>query len=193
LNSLPTQFYLFSFGANDEVNLAKHLYGKLTQPVDKKGINLIKAHTSPAFLPGYLRSFFGYSEKWQGSVGTLIKTNKCGDGTYGLITKITKDRNSNFFVGKRQANLKNLCKVENIDGGMYVFCQVTKLNGVPVYAFIGCIDQFKNNILPSKNYLNAVGQILERSFPNTKEIHIPIRMGEKKKIICTYHYHPSKR
>jgi len=191
LHLLPAHFYLFSFGANDEINLAKRLCGKINEAGTKKEIKIIRNHSSAAFLPGYLRSFFGYSKNWNGSVATLIRTNKRESGTYGLITEFTKNRAGEFFIGKIRASLKNLCKVENIDGGMYVLRQVTKMrNNVPVYAFIGCVNRFKNNILPSKAYLNAVGKTLHRSFPDAKEIQIPVRLGNKKKIICNYYYQP---
>lgn len=189
LHLLPNRFFLFSFGANDEINLAKRFFGHPNEKGTTKEINTILKHTLPAFLPGYLRSFFGHSDAWDGSVGTLIKTNTYSSGTYGLLTEITQRGQNKFFIGKKKILLKNLGKVENIDGGMYILQKITQTTeNIPVYAFVGCAERYKNNIVPSKRYLNAVGRTIHRSFPEAKEIHIPIRLGEKKHVICSYKY-----
>ena len=189
LDQLPNHFYLFSFGANDPPNLAKRLFGDVNKAGSKKEVKIIQKYTSPAFIPGYLRSFFGYSDVWNGSVGTLIRTKKKFSGVHGLITELTHFEKGHFFIGKKKVKLKNLCKVENIDGGMYVLQRIMiTLEGIPVYAFMGRTDQYKNNILPSRDYLNAVGKTLQYSFPNAKEIHIPIRVGENREVIYTYRY-----
>ena len=72
---------------------------------------------------------------------------------------------------------------------MYVLQKVTiDFEGIPIYAFIGCTDHYKNNILPSRDYLNAVGKTLQYSFPNAKEIHITVRIGENREVMYIYRY-----
>lgn len=200
LYRLPKRFFLFSYGANDEVNLAKRLFNDPNEKATRKEIKTMCKHTSPAFLPGYLRSFFGYSDAWGGSVGTLIKIEdrECPlygtRGTHGILTEIThRDRGDKgaFYVGDMTIGLSNLCKVENIDGGMYVLQKITKTSeNVPVYAFVGRVERYKNNTLPSKSYLNAVGKTLRRSFPEAQEIHIPIRLGGNRQVVRKYKYIP---
>ena len=203
LYRLPKRFFLFSYGANDDVNLAKRLMGDPNEKATKKEIEIIRKHTSPAFLPGYLRSFFGYSDAWGGSVGTIIKIDgDChGYGTRGLLTEIThrngKNKKNgkngknkkNFYIGNVKIRLINLCKVENIDGGMYVLRKITKTaENIPVYAFVGCTERYKNDIFPSTRYLNAIGKTLSRSFPSAQEIHIPIRLGVNRQVLRKYNY-----
>jgi hypothetical protein len=146
LHKLPSEFYLFSYGANSPKNLERRF------EVDE---DIIKSQTYTAFLPGYVRSFFGYSKAWEGSVGTLIKVPLNKYGTWGLLTFIKKV-DSKFMIDEHEINFEQLALVEGLNEDMYQLKRLDNLCLIekekfeyPIYAFIGCYNRYKNNILPS--------------------------------------------
>ncbi|GAH10870.1 unnamed protein product, partial [marine sediment metagenome] len=90
LQYLPDEFCLFSFGANNVENLAKRFFGDVNVAGTKEDVEIVDNYTTPAFLQGYLRTFFGYSRKWRGSVGSLTQTCEEDKGVYGLLTQFKK-------------------------------------------------------------------------------------------------------
>lgn len=191
LKHLPDEFCLFSFGANNIENLAKRFFSDPNVAGTKEEVDVIAKHTTPAFLHGYLRTFFGYSKRWRGSVGSLTPTCEKDKGVYGLLTHFKKDPSSaKFFIGDKIANLKALCNVEAVDSGMYRLKHVGNLQGdIFVYAFVGCHKKFPAKGPPSRDYLNAIGKTVSYNFPRSHYIYIPIRYGDNPKITGEYLYH----
>lgn len=190
LQHLPDEFYLFSFGANNVENLAKRFFGDVNVAGTKEEVGTIDNYTTPAFLQGYLRTFFGYSKKWRGSVSSLTPTCERDKGVYGLLTQFKKLDDVKFVIGDKIANLKALCDVEAVGSGMYMLKHVGNLQGgIFVYAFVGCHNKFPAKGPPSRDYLNAIGKTLSYNFPQSRCIYIPIRYGDHPKITSEYLYH----
>ncbi len=140
---LPSHFYLFSFGANNVHNLAKRFFGNKDLPGSCQETNLIRDNTTAAFLEGYIRTFFGYSEKWKGSVASISRTQTPRKGVHGLLTEIHKEEKDQFVIQNVPIHFKALCRVEAIDEGMYILPHVgNTLENNPVYAFVGCAKRY---------------------------------------------------
>lgn len=213
LRYLPGEFYLFSYGANDVENLAKRFFGDVNVSGTTHDVDAVGDHTTSAFLQGYLRTFFGYSDKWKGSVASLIPTCERDKGVYGLLTHVKKVEKDNleskgfrrtkdvnplhgipkdvkFVIGDKVANLKGLCQIEAVNSGMYVLKPVGNCDyDLFVYAFVGCHRTHPTTSPPSKAYLSAVGKTLSCVFPTSRCIHIPIRYGDHPKIMDKHVYH----
>lgn len=187
LKYLPDKFYLFSFGANDPHNLAKRFYGNPNIPASCEETQNIFSHTEPAFLKGYVRSFFGYSKAWGGSVGTLIETKCQNKGVYGTITLIKHIKSDETFkIGDKKINFEALCNVEAINSGMYILQKIGVCGSIDIFAFIGNIKQYYTTSLPSERYLEAIAKLLRLVFCNIKIIEIPIRLNDNDQTICIY-------
>ncbi len=173
---LPSHFYLFSFGANDVHNLAKRFFGNKDLPGSRKETNLIRENTTTAFLEGYVRTFFGYSEKWKGSVASISRTQIPRKGVHGLLTEIHKEEKDQFVIQDVPIHFKALCRVEAIDEGMYILPHIANTSDdISVYAFVGCEKRYPASSPPSEAYLKTIGKTVQSSFPGASSIEIPIR------------------
>lgn len=171
LEMLPKTFYLFGFGANNVENLAKRFFGNINELPTDKEIELVDRYSSPGLVRGWKRIFFGHSEKWDGSVGSL--TCDKNSEVYGVLTIITR-KGEKFYVGDEEINFKGLFTVEAVDQGMYRFEPVSSTDGYFVYAFIGNEDAFPAKSPPSERYLNAIRKTVAYSGINTDSMVIPI-------------------
>jgi len=169
MDMLPKEFYLFGFGANDVDNLAKRFFGDIDTLPTPSDIKDIDDYSFPGLVNGWKRIFFGHSDRWLGSVGSMKKSE--GDHVYGVLTKIRREGRI-FSVGPRKINLKGLFDVEGVDGGMYRFEPIATLGGLYVYAFIGNQDAFPPKKPPSKKYLNAIRKTIAYSGIRTRDIKI---------------------
>ena len=173
---LPAHFYLFSFGANDVHNLAKRFFGNKDLSGSCKETTLIRENTTTAFLEGYIRTFFGYSEKWKGSVASISRTQTPRKGVHGLLTEIHRKKKDQFVIQNVPIHFKALCRVEAIDEGMYILQHVANASDdIFVYAFVGCAKRYPASSRPSEAYLEAIGKTVQSSFPGASSIEIPIR------------------
>lgn len=171
LEMLPEEFYLFGFGANNVENLAKRFFGDIDDLPSALEIQAIEDYSSPGLVTGWKRIFFGHSDKWGGSVGSL-KENDSGE-VYGVLTPITRE-GRNFFVGPWEINLEGLFAVESVDSGMYRFEPIAVMDGIYVYAFIGNEDAFPAEHPPSESYLNAIRKTIGYSGMEPEDIEIPV-------------------
>jgi len=168
---LPEEFYLFGFGANNVDNLAKRFFGDINTSPTPAEIQAIEDYSSPGLIKDWKRIFFGHSDKWDGSVSSLKKSE--GDEVYGVLTKIRRE-DRKFFVGSQEINLEGLFGIEAVDGGMYRFEPIAMFGGLYVYAFIGNEDGFPPKKPPSKSYLNAIRKTISYSGVGVEDIEIPI-------------------
>lgn len=119
---------LFSYGSNNPRQLAE----RLGHPVEGQA----------AYADGWMRVFRGFSERWQGSVASLVKAR--GKKTYGFVTEVSPH---------------DLSVLDGYEGSRYTRTEivVTKMDGGKVKAIAYLRDPREPfRLPPSRRYLEAV-------------------------------------
>jgi hypothetical protein len=163
---LPSEFYLFSYGANGCRNLAKRLFGDPNVEDHPEMTAHISHHSWAGRVKEFERIFFGYSSYWEGGVAALRPSPH--SHVDGLFIHIQHDGNRQFRIGEEVIHLEHLARVESLNRGMYCLQQLTvgtwNLQGphksIPAYAFFGCPQSEAHHYPPSRKYLDAVGRML---------------------------------
>jgi cation transport regulator ChaC len=122
---------LFSYGSNHPVQMAE----RLGRDVETMG----------AFLPGYVRVFRGWSQRWGGGVASLKKEK--GGVVFGLVTEADA------------ADLAKMDRFEGVGSGNYKRQTVPVVlatgERVKAVAYVSTSAEFN---MPSREYLEAVAR-----------------------------------
>jgi hypothetical protein len=143
LQKLPFTFFLFSYGANNIENLARRCFGNPFSEPSKEDIRHVSKVSYRWICSGYQRSFFGYSDRWKGSVATIHRVSCKNLYVTGVLTQIQhiydkKEECSRFFVHGERISFENLCHIESLNEEMYrLECIGSSSEDIPIYAFIG--------------------------------------------------------
>lgn len=119
---------LFSYGSNHPGQLAE----RLGHPVQGKA----------AFAEGWMRVFRGYSERWEGSVATLVRAD--GHKTYGYVAEVSPH---------------DLSVLDGYEGSRYTRTQimVTLMDGTTRSAIVYIRPEGEPfRIPPSRKYVEAI-------------------------------------
>jgi gamma-glutamylcyclotransferase (GGCT)/AIG2-like uncharacterized protein YtfP len=137
--------FLFSYGSNHPAQMAE----RLGRSVETMG----------AFLPGYVRVFRGWSQRWEGGVASLKKEK--GGVVFGLVVEVD------------WADLEKMDRFEGVASGNY------KRQGVTValatgerakaIAYVSTSTGFN---APSRGYLEAVAKTVGTHWRNERDAKI---------------------
>lgn len=165
VNLLPSNFYLFSYGANN----LKQLGQTFNYNTNINLTNTLILASIGYNLKGYKRIFFGNSSRWEGAVATIQKCNlkSC---VRGILTKIENKKN-NYFVNNNRVNFNNLLRREEFPS-TYIIEQVGKYNNIPIIAFIkNPLYYPKSTKRVSSSYIIAILKTIIDSF-NLSNVNI---------------------
>jgi|TARA_B110000483_G_scaffold234850_1_gene305523 gamma-glutamylcyclotransferase (GGCT)/AIG2-like uncharacterized protein YtfP len=154
---IDTGYYLFSYGSNSLNQL-------------KKRVKNNKLTGEKAYINGYTRIFAGKSNKWNGGVASIVKSN-IDDTVKGSLVYLSDNelKRLDIFEGANK-NENPFSKIDNFYRREYITVFDSENNK------INCIVYIKNNhnwvMYPSNEYLEAVKKNIIEYWGELNELYI---------------------
>lgn len=154
---IDTGYYLFSYGSNSLNQLKKRV----------KNNNIMG---QKAYIKGYTRIFAGKSNKWNGGVASIMKSN-INDILKGSLVYLSDNelKKLDIFEGANK-NENPFSKIDNFYRREYITAFDSENNK------INCIVYIKNNhnwvMYPSNEYLEAVKKNIMEYWDELNELYI---------------------